>query len=98
MVHQVRYSVALRESLSHLSVGWLAFVGGLIVALIGTAMMVTQLVSDSGDNRSNAESGGLIGRDGPFGPFRPGASFRRHAARAGGRAPAAHASAVLLAV
>jgi curved DNA-binding protein CbpA len=86
MVNQARYSIVLRESLRQLSLGWLVFVGGLVVALVGTAAMVTQLVSDSGSDReSSNELKELIGLDGPSGTFHaeaaePGAS---HPAQAG---------------
>ena len=80
MFRQASYSIRLRESLRRLSLPWLAFVGGLIIALVGMAMTVTQYMRDSGvDRPSSTEFRERLVLDRPDDPFRadgvqPGAS------------------------
>src|SRR5438034_161118 len=71
MYQRARYSIRVRESLRRLSLPWLVFVGGLLVALVGVAMMLRQYVWDSGgDRQSSTQLEGLLGLDRPADSFR----------------------------
>ena len=71
MYQRARYSIRVRESLRRLSLPWLVFVGGLLVALVGVAMTVTQYVRDSGeDHQSSTQFEELLGLDRPADSFR----------------------------
>jgi len=71
MYQRARYSIRVRESLRRLSLPWLVFVGGLLVALVGMAMMLRQYVWDSGgDRQSSTQLEELLGLDRPADSFR----------------------------
>ena len=71
MYHRARYSIRVRESLRRLSLPWLAFVGGLVIALVGTAMMLRQYVWDSGgDHQSSTQLEQLLDLDRTADSFR----------------------------
>src|SRR5438034_4920809 len=71
MYQRARYSIRVRESLRRLSLPWLVLVGGLLVALVGVAMTVTQYVRDSGeDHQSSTQFEELLGLDRPADSFR----------------------------
>ena len=71
MYQRARYSIRVRESLRRLSLPWLVFVGGLLVALVGVAMTVTQYVRDSGEgHQSSTQFEELLGLDRPADSFR----------------------------
>jgi len=71
MYQRARYSIRVRESLRRLSLPWLVFVGGLLVALVGMAMMLRQYVWDSGgDHQSSMQLEELLGLDRPADSFR----------------------------